>query len=256
MLLVGDVHGATRALRRLAERGERLVVLGDLINFIDYRSFDGILAELVGKPQVAELVALRSAGEVAELRSRWAEIRRGQEETMAARQRALMEAAYADVCAALSGTRALVTFGNVDTPELLRAALPADCRLIDGEVEEVEGWRVGFVGGGVKTGLDIPGEVSEAELEAKLAGLGEVDVLCTHVPPAVGPLARDVLGGRQKGSEAVLAYLLKQRPAFHYFGDIHQPQASEWRVGATLARNVGYFRATGRGVRLPARGSV
>lgn len=253
MLLVGDVHGATRALRRLVGQGERLAVLGDLINFIDYRNFDGILAELVGRDQVAELVALRSEGKVAELRSRWAEFRQGQEVTMAARQRSLIEAAYADVCEPLAGTGSLVTFGNVDTPALLRAALPADCRLVDGEVEEIEGWRVGFVGGGVETGLGIPGEVSEAELEAKLNSLGEVEVLCTHVPPAVGPLARDVLGGRQKGSEAVLSYLLRQRPTYHYFGDIHQPQASEWRVGKTLARNVGYFRATGRGLRLPAR---
>jgi Icc-related predicted phosphoesterase len=75
-----------------------------------------------------------------------------------------------------------------------------------------------------------------------------VDILCTHVAPAVSALARDVVGGKEKGSQAVLDYLVDAQPQFHYFGDIHQPQASSWRVGDTRCRNVGYFRATGRAV--------
>ncbi|NIR39254.1 MAG: metallophosphoesterase [Actinobacteria bacterium] len=86
-------------------------------------------------------------------------------------------------------------------------------------------------------------------MRAKLAGLGPVDVLCTHVPPAVPQLSNDVIGGRAKESAAILDYVLDQQPAFHYFGDVHQPQATEWRVGPTHCRNVGYFRATRRPVR-------
>ncbi len=37
MLLVSDVHGAADALRSVAASGELVCVLGDLINFIDYR---------------------------------------------------------------------------------------------------------------------------------------------------------------------------------------------------------------------------
>ena len=84
---------------------------------------------------------------------------------------------------------------------------------------------------------------------AKLQRLGPVDVLCTHVAPAVRPLSTDVIGGRAKESAAVLDYVEAHRPPWHYFGDIHQPQAVSWRVGATLCRNVGYFRATRRPVR-------
>ena len=47
-------------------------------------------------------------------------------------------------------------------------------------------------------------------------------------------------------SQAILDYIRRHRPPFHYFGDVHQPQATTWRVGATVCRNVGYFRATGR----------
>ena len=94
-----------------------------------------------------------------------------------------------------------------------------------------------------------PGEITEDQMADKLDRLGHVDILCTHVPPAVVPLAKDVVGGRQKGSAAILDYLERARPAFHYFGDIHQPQAVRWRVADTWCRNVGYFRATGKAVR-------
>ena len=64
-----------------------------------------------------------------------------------------------------------------------------------------------------------------------MAALGAVDVLCTHAAPAVPQLSYDVIGGRCKHSEAVLGYLLAHGPRWHYFGDVHQPQAVSWRVG-------------------------
>ena len=107
---------------------------------------------------------------------------------------------------------------------------------------------MGIVGGGVP-GLGVPGEVSEEEMWRKLSGMGSVEILCTHVAPAIRALSSDVIGGRPKQSQAVVEYIAEHRPRWHYFGDIHQPQAVRWRVGATWCRNVGYFRATGRAVR-------
>jgi Icc-related predicted phosphoesterase len=104
------------------------------------------------------------------------------------------------------------------------------------------------VGGGVP-GIGVPGEVAEEEMEAKLAAVAGVEMLCTHVAPAVPALSRDVIGGRLKQSGAVLRFLEQHRPRWHYFGDIHQPQATRWRVGSTVSQNVGYFRATGRPIR-------
>ena len=161
---------------------------------------------------------------------------------------ALTETGYRAMAEALRGARAFVTYGNVDRPDRLAAHLPEGCRFVDGVVEEIEGWSVGFCGGGVPA-LGTPGEVAEEEMSRKLAALGPVDVLCTHVAPAVPSLSADVIGGRPKHSRAVLDYLITTRPRWHYFGDIHQPQASRWRVGSTECRNVGYFRATGRFVR-------
>jgi Icc-related predicted phosphoesterase len=87
-------------------------------------------------------------------------------------------------------------------------------------------------------------------MEGLLEALGPVDVLGTHVPPAIDPLRRDVITGRlEGGSVAIADYLRRHQPAAHFFGDIHQPQASSWRIGRTLCTNVGYFRATNRAVR-------
>ena len=83
-----------------------------------------------------------------------------------------------------------------------------------------------------------------------LAGLGPVDVLCTHVPPAVRSMRRDVITGRdERGSDPIRDYLAEYQPRLHLFGDVHQPQATVWRLGATRCFNAGYFRATGRFLR-------
>lgn len=249
MLLVADVHGAARALRRVAAAGETLLVLGDLINFLDYRTMSGILTELTGRDWVEELVRLREEERFAELGARWAEMRRGREKELRARHRRLVEDAYVEVCDALRGVDSYVTFGNVDWPDVLAATLPPEARFVPAGVVELEGLVVGIAGGGLESRLRVPGEVREVEMAETLEALGPVDVLCTHVPPAVEPLQRDVVAGTRKGSQAVLDYLLRHRPDYHYFGDIHQPQAVSWRVGDTRCRNVGYFRATGRAVR-------
>ena len=248
MLLVADVHGAAAALRRVAASGEPLLILGDLINFIDYRTNEGILTDVAGRPFVNEMVRLRSGGHMRDASELWADMSRGREAELRAQFDQLIELAYEDVCGALDGAEAYVTYGNVVQPTILAEHLPPGSRFVDAEVVDIGGLRVGFAGGGVLR-LNTPGEVSEATMAAKLASLGQVDILCTHVAPAVPALARDVIGGREKGSTAVLDYLLEARPPFHYFGDIHQPQAISWQLGDTLCRNVGYFRATGKAVR-------
>lgn len=248
MLIVADVHGATAALRRIAGLGEPLVVLGDLINFIDYRTNDGIVTEIAGRPFVAEMVRLRTAGQFEQARHQWRSFVAGREHEVQRAFERETTAAYREVCAALEGSGAYVTYGNVDRPDLLAASLPNGCRFVDGEVVVIEGVRMGIVGGGMVS-LGTPGEVTEEQTAAKLERLGPVDVLGSHLPPAVPALSNDVIGGRAKGSEAILDYLVRQRPRWHYFGDVHQPQATAWRVGTTRCINVGYFRATGRAVR-------
>ncbi len=246
--LIADVHGATAHLRRVAAAGGTLLILGDLINFIDYRTLEGIVADINGREFVAEMIRLRAAGDPAAARALWRSAIAGREHEVGVRFDTAIRDEYRAVGEALTGAVGYATHGNVDRPELLESCLPEGMRYVDGEAVVIGGRRFGFAGGGMPTALGLPGEVDDATMRAKLDQIGPVDVLCSHLPPAVPALSQDVIGGRVKGSEAILDYLLSHQPPYHYFGDIHQPQASRWRIGATRSVNVGYFRATGRGV--------
>jgi len=249
MLLIADVHGAWPALRRVASLGEPLLILGDLLNLVDYRTMEGLLSEVFGRDMVMEVSRLRATGDHQGARRRWKSESAGREDEIRARLRRLMAESYEAAAEALAGAEAYVTFGNVDDPEMLATMLPSGSRFVDGEVVEIEGVRIGFAGGGIGPDVGAPGTVTEDAMRAKLAGLDDIDVLCTHAAPAVGQLSHDVVAGFSKGSEAVLEFVQARQPRHMYFGDIHQPQATEWRVGRTICRNVGYFRATGRPIR-------
>ncbi len=243
--IISDVHGAVDALRRAAPGETPLLILGDLINFIDYRNNEGIVSDVAGREFVAEVVRLRSLGDFTSAGELWRSHSKGREEEYRNRYSAAIDSAYAEICAPLEGVEAYVTYGNVDNPQIMAQYLPASATLIEAGTIELDGQTIGIVGGGVPT-INSPGEVSDDEMERRLASIGPVDVLCTHIAPAVLPLSADVIGGRAKGSAAVLDYLMRHRPEHHFFGDIHQPQAVTWTVGGTRCTNVGYFRATGR----------
>lgn len=250
MLIVSDVHAAFSELAEVAAQGEPLLILGDLLNFVDYRTGVGIVADVYGRDHVMQFIRNRKKGDWDANRRLWRRTTAGRSGELAFRTRERVLGQYAAARRALAGADAYITFGNVDWPDELRASLSQVARIVDGEVVEIEGYSVGFAGGGAPTPAQAKGEVSHQDMAEKLEGLGSVDILCTHVPPSIAPLQRDVITGvLERSSPAVLDYLLTHQPPFHYFGDVHQPQAHLWRVGRTLCRNVGYFRATARPVR-------
>jgi Icc-related predicted phosphoesterase len=243
--LISDVHGAVDALRRVAPGDSPLLILGDLINFIDYRNNEGIVSEVAGIDFVEEVVRLRSAGDFTSAGEVWRSRSRGREAEYRDLYTAAIAAAYVEICEPLSGVEAYATYGNVDNPEVMRQHLPDSVTFIEAGTVELDGQLIGIVGGGVPT-INSPGEITDDVMEERLQSVGPVDVLCTHVAPAIQPLSGDVIGGRAKGSQAVLDYIRQFQPSHHYFGDIHQPQAVRWSIGETRCQNVGYFRATGR----------
>ncbi len=190
---------------------------------------------------------LRTEGRYAEASEWWRAHAAGREQELRERYHDAVIAAYEDILPVLDGVEAYVTFGNADRPAMLESMLPDSCRFVDGEIVEIEGLRFGFVGGGVQA-LGAVGERSETDMKAMLEALGPMDVLCTHVPPAIGPLMTDVIGGREKGSDAIREFIERRGVGHHYFGDIHQPVAARWRHGSTLCTNVGFFRATERAI--------
>ena len=243
--LISDLHGATWHLDEAGKGCDALLVLGDLINVLDYHSMDGILVEVFGREAVAEAAGLRQRGRYQEAR---AVMRRTSVGDQDFRERFLELARdeYERVFDALPD-HTYVTYGNVDIPDLLRSFVRPGVRFVDGEVLEIGGQRFGIVGGGLRTPLGIPGEVDEDEYDRKLDALGPVDVICTHQPPRIPWLVYDVLGKRfEPGSTGLIGYIQRHHPRRAYFGHVHQPLVDRMTMGVTELRNVGHFRATGR----------
>jgi Icc-related predicted phosphoesterase len=244
--VISDVHGAVEHLPGAAADADRLVVLGDLINVLDYRTMEGILVDIFGREPVAAAAELRAQGRFHEAR---AAIRESMPEGIDLRGSIAHLAAeqYRAVFEALpEGT--ITTFGNVDIPDVLRRVLPETITFVETGTFELAGLRWGVVGGGVRTPLGIPGEVSDEEHQARFDALGPVDVICTHMPPRVPWFCYDTVARKfEPGSTALIGYMLEHRPRFSLFGHVHQPLASRGLVGHTQCVNVGHFQADGRG---------
>jgi Icc-related predicted phosphoesterase len=246
---ISDLHGAVDHLPGLAGGCDALLVLGDLINVLDYRTMDGILVEVFGREPVARAARLRSEGRFDEAR---AEIRSRVPDSDASRARFLDLARkeYERVFQALP-EHSYVTFGNVDIPDLLRASKPDTISFLDGEAVTLGTMTFGFVGGGVRTPLAVPGEVDEEAYDAKLSGLGPVDVICTHMPPRLPWYTYDVVARRfEPGSVGLIAYIQEHHPRYSLFGHVHQPLVERGAIGSTELVNVGHFQAHGRGFTL------
>jgi Icc-related predicted phosphoesterase len=246
--LVSDLHGAHDALSKEVPEGSNLLLLGDLINFIDYTTMTGILTEVFPVEAVAEVVRLRTAGQVLEARDIMRRRSAGREDEVRAAISERVRAQYRSVFAGLPD-RTYFILGNADQPAVAHSfaeQTPATVEA-DGRVIEIEGERFGFVGGALPTPLHVAGEIGEEEMRTKVEGLGEADVLCSHIPPAVPELCYDTRAGKsERGSEDLLRYIEDVGPERAYFGHVHQPLISTMRIGRTQCVNVGYFRGTRR----------
>ncbi|HEV7657669.1 MAG TPA: metallophosphoesterase [Mycobacteriales bacterium] len=244
--VVSDVHGRVDALARAGDGADALVCLGDLLLFVDYADHgQGVLGELFGAEAVGRFVALRTARRYADAReftrSLWAQV-----DDREAAVTAAVRGQYAKLFAAFPDPTYL-TYGNVDVPPLWPEFERDGVHVLDGQTVALDGWRFGFVGGGLPSPMRTPYEVPEEEYAAKVAALGEVDVLCSHLPPAVPELLYDVVARRfEKGSTAVLDAIRTTQPRYALFGHVHQPLQRRLRIGRTECVNVGHFRSTGQ----------
>jgi Icc-related predicted phosphoesterase len=251
--VVSDVHGNVEALRRAGDGADALLVLGDLIDFVDYHDpAGGILGRVLGQQVSARFGQLRAAGRpgelVAYISERWAAL----PDAATVVEEAVREQ-YAALFAALTAPTWAIP-GNFDVPGLWPEFLRPGLCLPDGRVEDVGGLRVGFVGGAPlpagraprRGGAWFPHVLRAEEYAATVHGLGPVDLLCSHVPPAVPELAYDVLARRPEASApALLEVVRRDRPRAALFGHVHQPLAARRRIGRTECVNVGHFRRTG-----------
>ncbi|MGV9689450.1 metallophosphoesterase family protein [Streptomyces sp. NPDC003444] len=245
--VVSDVHGNAGDLARAGGGADALICLGDLVLFLDYADHGrGIFPDLFGVENADRLVELRTARRFDEARDLgrrlWAEL--GIDRTTAIE--AAVRRQYAELFAAFP-TPTYATYGNVDIPRFWPEFARPGTTVLDGERIELGGRVFGFVGGGLRTPMRTPYEISDEEYAAKVEALGEVDVLCSHIPPEVPDLTYDTVARRfERGSRALLDAIRRTRPRYALFGHVHQPLARRMRVGATECVNVGHFASTGR----------
>ncbi|MFR9676706.1 metallophosphoesterase family protein [Streptomyces sp. TR06-5] len=242
--VVSDVHGNSADLAKAGDGADALVCLGDLVLFLDYADHSrGIFPDLFGVENAHRIVALRTARRFEEARAFSARLWEGVD------RRAATEAAvrrqYADLFAAFPEPT-YATYGNVDVPPLWPEFAGPGTTVLDGETADIGGLRFGFVGGGLPTPMRTPYEIDEETYAEKVAALGEVDVLCSHIPPEVPELCYDTVARRfERGSAALLEAVRTVRPRYHLFGHVHQPLARRMRLGHTECVNVGHFNHSG-----------
>lgn len=254
--VVSDLHGAVDELKKAVPERSTLLLLGDLINFLDYFSMTGILTEVFSLEAVQEVARLRAEGDYEQARSVMRERTAGREDEIRMEIGERVREEYEAVFAALPDPTYLI-LGNVDSPPLAhKFALETPAVVeADTKVFTIEGERFGFVGGALPTPLHVAGEITEDEMREKIDSLGEVDVLCTHIPPAVPDLCFDTVAGKlELGSRDILRYIEDVQPRRAYFGHVHQPLVSSLQIGRTRCINVGYFRATKRPFRHDPKG--
>jgi Icc-related predicted phosphoesterase len=251
--VVSDVHGAADALARAGEGADALIVLGDLIDYVDYRDpAGGILGRVLGAETSTEFARLRTTGErdalVSYVRAAWARV----PDASAVVEQAVREQ-YDKLFAAMTAPTYAIP-GNVDMVRLWPGYARPGLTMPDGGVVTIGGLRFGFAGGaplppGIpprRGGAWAPHLLSAEAFAAAVHALDRVDVLCSHVPPAVPDLAYDVITRRAESSApALLDVVRRDRPIAALFGHVHQPLAPRVRVGRTECVNVGHFRRTG-----------
>ena len=246
--VVSDLHGAADDLKKVIPEGSTLLLLGDLLNLLDYTTFTGILTEVFSVEAVREVSDLRAQGRVEEARDIMRRRSEGREDEIRQEIGRRVVEQYTEVFAALPDPTYLI-LGNVDNPPLAHTFIADNAAVVDADskVFTLEGERFGFVGGALPSPLNVPGEISEEEMAKRLDSIGEVDVLCTHIPPAIPDLCFDTLAGHpERGSKDILRYIEDVQPRRAYFGHVHQPLVSVMHIGRTTCVNVGYFRATRR----------
>lgn len=246
--LIADAHGRYEDLRESIVPEDTLLVLGDILDLIDWADISGILPEVVGKKNlVNKLMSAVAAGPHAavELRDEllapdggfYPELERRVTASYAVFGRVLREI----------GCSAYIIYGNGDIPEALEASLDgaANAVMAEGRVE-IEGSVFGFVPGALYSPFMMPAEMDDEAFGARLRELGPVDILCTHIPPRLEAATMDVVAGRPvEGSARLLEYIEENSPRILYHGHVHQPAQRELLVGETRVINVAYYKRTG-----------
>lgn len=257
--VVADIHGNFEDLAAAAEGADLLLILGDLLDYVDYHDpSGGILGAVFGAELVRPFTALRTRGDFAglhvynqQLWSTVADPAGAISEIVADRYRRLTE---------LLPDNSLVMLGNVDVENVWAEVAPPHLQALDGVTRQIGGQTFGFVGGGSgRPGSAIrstgspwkPFVRSADEYLQVVESLGPVDVLCSHIPPKLTMLRYDTVPARMEMyGPGLLEYIDTYQPRFALSGHVHQPIGGRTRHRRTECINVGHFQRSPRPYRL------
>ena len=245
MLFISDVHHGLASIKNLPTTKEPVVILGDLINWIDYRNGDGIAKDVFGEESVTKLVELRKKHDFTRRKELWNELFSKDREVKQTKIEESIYRQYREVFDKIKNFEVFLIPGNVDSLKILEETKTNNVTNIDGEILDYKGFKIGFAGGGVPTPINARGEIPEEEFKSKLENLGDIDIICSHAPPYVDELITDVITNKkEQGWKSLKKFIQDKEPKFSIFGDVHQPKAYEWKIGLTKCINVGYFRSS------------
>jgi Icc-related predicted phosphoesterase len=248
---VSDIHGNISGLADVARHAEQLVVLGDLLDYVDYHDPSaGILGRVFGADQVREFIDIRMAGDFPRLRELNRRLWAGVPDPIGTLTD-VVSARYRQVLRAV-GPDALLTLGNVDVAAVWNEVAGDQLPYLDAQTVEIAGRRMGFVAGGSSRpgavfrrpdGVWQPLIRSAEDFAAAVKSIGPVDVLCSHVPPGLAQLRYDVVPARlEMFGPGLLEAIDEHRPTLAVFGHVHQPITRRTRRGRTECVNVGHFQ--------------
>ena len=189
-----------------------------MLLFLDYADYgQGIFADLFGAEAARAYVELRTAKRFDEARELSAGCWRSRPRAAAV----LFERRYVQaVC------RAVRRPAGARLPDLRQRRRPRGCGSntsspgITSWTAARSSWtdgRFGFVGRGAEIGLPDAERDARGGVPGQARGGREVDVLCTHIPPAVPELLYDTVARRlEKGSVALLETIKATRPRYSH----------------------------------------
>lgn len=245
MIFISDIHHGLNGLNELPEKEGPIVILGDLINWIDYRDGSGIALDVFGVDNIKKLIEYRKNHDFKRRKVLWDKLFEVDAEKTIGKIEDAVQRQYEEVFSILSKHEVWIIPGNVDSDSAMRSIAGNNVNFVDSTVVNYREYKIGFAGGGVPTPLRARGELSEDEFNTKLLKLEGVDIICTHAPPLVDELVTDVITNKkEQGWSSLVGFIYKNKPLFSFFGDVHQPKAVRWRLGETDCINVGYNRAT------------
>ncbi|MDP8255157.1 MAG: hypothetical protein P9M14_05365 [Candidatus Alcyoniella australis] len=243
--LAADIHGRFDELASGLSADDLFIGLGDYLNLVDYDDIEGILVDLLGHDVVASALEALRRGDRESVKRTMQDVGGDRPQFYATVMQRVAES-YVELINSIP-CRAYLLWGNVDVPHLLQAAAEGNERItvVDSLCIEIGSSTVGMLSG-MPPGpfsFGLPGERPPHDYAELLYGLGEVDVLLVHPPPADAELTVDIHAQRdEEGCAAVSAFIERFKPRECYFGHVHQPQSHEKKIHDTNCVNLGYFR--------------